>query len=91
MHTKVKHETRKRSSTRWMGCKFNKIKEDRGSWNSKLREEFDDEDLEDYDDPIEDFDFENVKPSKPSKASSLEIFNIKFTLLIASFALRIFL
>lgn len=85
---RVKHELRKRSSTRWMGCKNGRLEHE--SWrNSKLKEEFDDIDVENYDE--NDFDFENTSPS--SKASYLELISYKFTILVASFTLwiRIFL
>lgn len=86
---KVKHETRKRSSTRWMGCKNGRLDEEQTRRNSKLKEEFDDIDLENYDEGINEFDFENS--AHRSKASYFNLISLKFVILTASFTLRIFL
>lgn len=71
-----------------MNCKPKKLDEHESRKNAKLKEEFDDIDLENYDDHIEEFDFENA--SHASKASYLELNSFKFTLLMASFTLRIY-
>jgi hypothetical protein len=69
-----------------MGCKNGRLGEEETRRNSKLKEEFDDIDVENYDD---EFDFENA--SHTSKASYLELISFKFTILVASLTLRIFL
>jgi hypothetical protein len=76
---KVSHETRKRSSERWMGCNESERRQNLDQ-NPKREEEFEDLDPDDNDE--EDMYFEIENSHATSTTLSFGIFNLVLILMI---------